>query len=381
VHHVLIAISAALGALSILLALTLAAAVRRSGRRADVRVEQTVRTLEQRMDELASELAGAVEQAEEETRRGRMLADLASSIDLDDVLARTLEAAGALPDVDAAVVRLETLDGPPIVATIGLAAEEVDRQTVSGPPDVSRARSIEFAYRYAEGEGEGLLRSGLAVPLVEEAGAPGYLTVFTRQKARRFDDDDLPRLEELARRAAPAIENALRFREARRQADLDGLTGLHNRRYFHETLARECARAHRYSRKLALVVFDLDDFKEVNDRIGHLAGDAALAEAGERLRTAVRTADVACRVGGDEFAVVLPESALRDAEQLFARIQRAMSGRPIGKAGTLHASAGVAELKPEDDSISLFERADNALYRAKEAGKGRVVSAEDRRTA
>ena len=381
VNHALIATSAALGALSVLLLTLLVVLGRRSAERADSRVEETVRTLEQRMDELASGLAGAVERAEDETRRSRILADLSSSIDLDEVLARTLDAAGALPGVDAAVVQLETADGPAVVTTLGLAPEEAERQTVWGPPDGSRARSIEVAYRYAEGEGQGLLRSGLAVPLADEAGPLGHLTVFTREEGRRFDDDDLRRLEELALRAAPAIENARRFREARRLADLDALTGLHNRRYFHETLARECSRAHRYARKLALVVFDLDDFKDVNDRIGHLAGDAALAEAAERLRAAVRMADVPCRVGGDEFAVILPESGLADAEQLFARIQRSMSSRPIGNAGTLHVSAGVAELKPEDDSISLFERADDALYRAKEAGKGRAVSADDRRTA
>ena len=379
VTHALIASSAALGALSILLVILLAASGRRTRRRADTRVEETVRTLEKRMDELATELAGAVERAEEEVRRSRVLADLASSVDLDEVLARTLEAAGALPGVDAAMVRLETDDGPPVVATLGLGEEEAERHAVSGPPDGSSVRSIEISYRYAAGEGVALLRSGLAVPLAENGGQVGHLTVFTRDSERRFDDDDLGRLEELALRAAPAIENARRFREAKRLADLDALTGLHNRRYFHEMLARECARAHRYSRKLALIVFDLDDFKEVNDRIGHLAGDSALAEAAERLRTAVRSADVACRVGGDEFAVILPESAITDGEQLFTRIQQAISTEPIGQAGRLHLSAGVTELTPQDDSISLFERADNALYRAKEAGKGRAFSAADGR--
>ncbi|HLY93966.1 MAG TPA: GGDEF domain-containing protein [Gaiellaceae bacterium] len=378
-NQALIAISAGLGALSIALFMLLALSGRRSSRKADSRVDETVRTLELRMEELASELAGAVERAEEETRRSRILADLASSIDLDEVLARTLDAAGALPGVDAAMVRLETNDGPPLVATLGLAEDEAGRHAVSGPPDGNRVRSIEIGYRYAEGEGESLIRSGVAVPLADEAGSLGHLTVFTRDPGRSFDDADLGRLEELAQRAAPAIENARRFREARRLADLDALTGLHNRRYFHETLAREAARAHRYARKLALIVFDLDDFKDVNDRIGHLAGDSALSEAAERLRTAVRTADVPCRVGGDEFAVILPESGIGDGEQLFARIQRAISTEPIGPAGRLHLSAGVAELMQEDDSISLFERADNALYRAKEAGKGRAVSADDRR--
>ncbi|HMI28478.1 MAG TPA: GGDEF domain-containing protein, partial [Gaiellaceae bacterium] len=164
-------------------------------------------------------------------------------------------------------------------------------------------------------------------------------------------------------------------REARQQADLDALTGLHNRRYFHETLEREVVRAHRYGRRLALVVFDLDDFKDINDRIGHLAGDAVLAEAAERVRDVVRTADITCRVGGDEFGVILPESSLEDADQLYRRILSAVSSRPLGAAGKIYLSAGVAELRPEDDPVSLFQRADDALYRAKEAGKGRVVSA------
>jgi diguanylate cyclase (GGDEF)-like protein len=216
------------------------------------------------------------------------------------------------------------------------------------------------------------------VPLPDDGGRIGYLTVYTGAPGRRYGPDEVRRLEELAERAAPAIENARRFREARQLADLDALTGLHNRRYFHETLARECARAHRYARRLALVVFDLDDFKDVNDRIGHLAGDAVLAEASERVREVVRSADIPCRVGGDEFAVILPESGREQAEQLYQRIQTAVSGRPIGQAGRLKLSAGVAELTAEDDSISFFERADDALYRAKEAGKGRSVTAETR---
>ena len=114
----------------------------------------------------------------------------------------------------------------------------------------------------------------------------------------------------------------------------------------------------------------------MNDKVGHLAGDAVLAEAAERVREVIRTADIPCRVGGDEFAVILPESGIEQAQQLFGRLQGAISGRPIGKAGRLHLSAGVAELKPDDDSISFFERGDDALYRAKEAGKGQSVTAD-----
>ena len=171
------------------------------------------------------------------------------------------------------------------------------------------------------------------------------------------------------------VENARRFREARQLADLDALTGLHNRRYFHETLAREVSRAQRYSRQLALIVFDLDDFKAINDRIGHLSGDAVLAETAERVLDVVRSADIARRVGGDEFAVILPESSTADADQLYHRLRGAVSSRPVGQAGRLSLSAGIAELLPDDDPTNFFERADEALYRAKELGKGQVFQA------
>jgi diguanylate cyclase (GGDEF)-like protein len=375
VNHLLVIISAALGGLVLLLAVLLAFTGRRSRQRADERVGAVVYTLEKRMDELAVELAGAVERAEDEGRRSRFLGEIAGSIDMDEVLARTLEAGTRMEGVDAALIRLESPEGPPTVAAHGLSADGAE--SISGPPDGARARAIEVLYRYGENEGDpaSLITGGLAVPLEENGSRVGYLAVYTRN-GRRFDEEDVRQLEDLTHRATPAIENARRFREARQLADLDALTGLHNRRYFHETLARECARAHRYNRRLALIVFDLDDFKEVNDKVGHLAGDAVLAEAAVRVREVIRTADIPCRVGGDEIAVILPESGIEQAQQLFGRLQGAISGHPIGKAGRLHLSAGVAELKPDDDSISFFERSDDALYRAKELGKGQSVTAD-----
>ena len=371
-----IVITAALGGVVVILLVMLAFAGRRSGKRADERVGAVVQTLEKRMDELATELAGAVERAEEEGRRSRFLGEIAGSIDMDEVLARTLEAGTRMEGIDAALIRIEGDEGIPTVAAHGLAADGAE--AIAGPPDGSHARAIEVTYRYAEDveHPETLIAGGLAVPLEQNGSRLGYLAVYTRDRSRRFADDDVRRLEELTARATPAIENAQRFREARQLADLDALTGLHNRRYFHETLARECARAHRYNRRLALIVFDLDDFKEVNDKVGHLAGDAVLAGAAERVREVIRSADIPCRVGGDEFAVVLPEAGIEQAEQLFGRLQATISGRPIGQAGRLHISAGVAELKPDDDSISFFERADDALYRAKDAGKAQSVTAD-----
>src|SRR5881275_1146715 len=376
---ILIGISAGLGAL-VLLLLALLVVRWRSDNSADERVAEVVATLNARMDELGRELAGALERAEEEGRRSRIFGELAGSIDLDEVLSRTLEAAGALRGADAALVMLpDPAGGKPLVATLGLSVEEAERHAITGPPDGRLARSITMSYTYPELEreanpGEGVIHAGLAVPLPGDTSTLGYLTVFTRKRGHEYGDGDVRQLETLALRAGPAIENARRFREARQLADLDALTGLHNRRYFHETLAREVARAHRYSRNLALVVLDLDDFKAINDRIGHLTGDAVIAESAERVRDVVRSADIACRVGGDEFAVILPESTLADADQLYRRLQAAVSARPIGQAGRLSFSAGVAELKPEDDPTTFFERADEALYAAKERGKAQVVA-------
>jgi two-component system, cell cycle response regulator len=368
------------GAGALVIVLFFLVLVLRERRAADERFATVMQELTSRMDGMVRELHAAVDRTHDDDQRTRILGELAGTIDLDEVLARVLEAAGAMRGVDAALVTVATTSGEqPIVATVGLSTEEAETQAMAGPPPDGRAaRSMTISYEYPEGAEaatDDVISHGVAVPIPAETGPIGYLTVFSRSSAQTFNDADRRSLEDLATRAGPAIENASRFREARQLADLDALTGLHNRRYFHETLGREVARAHRYGRRLALVVFDLDDFKAINDRIGHLAGDGVLAEVAERVRSVVRSADVACRVGGDEFGIILPESTLTDAEQLSHRMQAAVASRPIGDAGTLQLSAGAAELRSEDDATKFFERADDALYRAKGSGKAEVVAA------
>ena len=369
----LVAVGAAVATLA-LVSIVLLLRRRRSGGGEQQQMLTLVSEMNARMESMVRELSESLERAQEEGRRNRYLTELAGSIDLDEVLSRTLEAGGAVPGVDAALVSISDGDKP-IVATLGLSAEEAQRQVVSGPPDGHEARAISLVYQYPPTlEAADVVHSGLAVPVPGESEPLGFLIVYSRSPDHRFAEEEIRELEELAQRAGPAIENARRFREARQLADLDALTGLHNRRYFHETLAREVARAHRYGRELALVVFDLDDFKAINDRIGHLAGDAVLAETAERVKDVVRSADIASRVGGDEFAVILPESSTGDADQLYHRLLGAVSSRPVGQAGRLFVSAGIAELTEADDPTAFFERADEALYRAKERGKGQVVS-------
>jgi diguanylate cyclase (GGDEF)-like protein len=335
----------------------------------DDELADALAALNARMEELATDLAGALERARSDEQRGRTLGELAGSIDLDEVLTRTLEAATNVAGVDAALVSVRGAAGEPVVAALGLSDIETDRAAVPSPPDGSHPRAIRLSY---VNDDDTTLHSGLAVPLASDSEQLGYLVAYSRS-GDALTTESLAELESLAGRAGPAIDNARRFREARQLADLDALTGLHNRRYFHETLSREVARANRYERELSLIVLDLDDFKSINDRIGHLAGDGVLAEAAERVRDVVRSADVACRVGGDEFAIILPESSIGDAEGLYRRLQQALAKRPAGGAGTLGVSAGVAELRRDEDAVTFFERADTALYGAKRAGKGTVA--------
>lgn len=378
-HPLSIALALALGLSVAALLVLLRRPLRQRSGVAEAQVAATVQTLEMRLDELTHELGSAVQKAQEAQERSRFLARLGTTLDLDDAIGSTLRAVADLPKVDAAVVELDATGdgGARLLGSIGLDDEdELAVHIFTGPPDQRETRAIELAYHYAEESAPGALYGALGVPLLGHEGRIGWLGVFSRDSAARFRDDDLDRLEELAERVAPMIENARRFREARKLADLDSLTGLHNRRYFHETLAREVDRAQRYKRQLSLVVVDVDGFKEINDRIGHLAGDAVLAEIGARVRQVVRSADIPCRVGGDELAVILPEVGLEQARQLVSRIDRAVSSQPIARAGRVSVSAGVAELLPNDDPESLFERGDESLYATKPAGGRGLRAAE-----
>jgi diguanylate cyclase (GGDEF)-like protein len=323
--------------------------------------------------------AEELKRAQFELRWARQLSALADTLDLDELLARVLQGAGLLANADAAAVGLWAEGEPPIVKAMNLTAEEALPLLGSWPTE-SRSRALTIRYRFP---GENVVASntiqlGVLLPLSAEQGSPtGTLAVFWRRAAEELAEDELSALEELALTAGRAIENARQFRELHELAVRDPLTGLHNRRYFHETLAHEVKRAHRYDRRLALIFFDLDDFKGINEEIGHLGGDSVLAELSQRLRLVVRGADIPCRVGGDEFAVILPESSLEDAERFFRRLQLAIQGQPIGRVPNLQISAGMAELGRDDDATSLFRRVDQALYRAKRAGKGRVMAADD----
>jgi len=159
----------------------------------------------------------------------------------------------------------------------------------------------------------------------------------------------------------------------------DALTQLYNRRHFAEIFDKEITRAQRRDRPLTVCILDVDLFKPVNDQFGHIAGDSVLRQIGEIMREHVRGDDVAARIGGEEFAVLLPETPLDAAVRFADRLRQAVSARPLAitpdTARTLTVSIGVAALAPgRDDRSTLMAAADAALYRAKAQGRNRVCS-------
>jgi diguanylate cyclase (GGDEF)-like protein len=154
-------------------------------------------------------------------------------------------------------------------------------------------------------------------------------------------------------------------------ADTDGLTGCLNRRAFHDRLAVEIDRAVRHDRPLCLLVADIDDFKAVNDNFGHPIGDEALAAVGAALRSDMRSSDVAGRLGGDEFGIILPDTALDDAETQARRIARRLDDQ----ASVVALSIGVAGLDPAEPSAQRLTRdADRALYHVKRTGRHGIAA-------
>ncbi len=191
-----------------------------------------------------------------------------------------------------------------------------------------------------------------------------------------FEDEERMTAAALAGQAVVALENVRLHRLVERQALVDGLTGLSNRRHCDESIAQELARAARFGGPVGLVIADIDDFKAVNDRNGHPTGDEVLRAFATTLRETVRDIDVPARWGGEEFAVLLPGTDENGAALLAERIRVAFEERPLtsadGEPLQVTASFGVAAFPEAATPAELVEGADAALYEAKRAGKNRV---------
>jgi diguanylate cyclase (GGDEF)-like protein len=208
----------------------------------------------------------------------------------------------------------------------------------------------------------------------------GGLLVLEPPRGGGFDDEAVQLAEWLAGRASIALQNAHLHRLARQLASTDELTQLANRRQFDEALGAEVVRAERFRDPVAVVVADLDNFKEVNDRFGHDVGDLVLRAFAEAIRATVRDVDLPARYGGEEFTVLLPATDAEGGRQLAERLRVAAEelAVDVGEDGVvrLTSSFGVASFPEEPTAAALMRAADRALYRAKAAGKNVVVAAE-----
>jgi diguanylate cyclase (GGDEF)-like protein/PAS domain S-box-containing protein len=194
--------------------------------------------------------------------------------------------------------------------------------------------------------------------------------------ARAIDFEGAPALIAGISDITPQKELEAKLRDL---ATKDELTELYNRRHFLELAQVELSRVRRTRAPLSLAMIDVDHFKHVNDRFGHAAGDRALKELSRALRETVRTADVAARIGGEEFVLLLPDTALEGALAVTERLRDRVRKSELSVEGELlqfTVSAGVAELGPDEGMDSLLKRADDALYRAKAAGRDRALPAE-----
>jgi diguanylate cyclase (GGDEF)-like protein len=333
------------------------------------------------IDHMSTELSTRVDELESERARvketlRRYGETLAATHDLDALVGAVLDT--AVQATRARGGRLLLYDGE-----TGQATEHARIGTALGsrtdlPMIVSAGSGLEgLALSEMAPRAAAAPRPVLAAPIVREDELLGLVTVVDPEGGA-FGAGDVETLAGLAVQAGVAIENARLHRVVEQQAVTDSLTGLANRRQFYEVLGREFERAQRFRQQLALILLDIDDFKLINDSLGHLAGDAVLHAVAQTVQGLIREIDVAARYGGEEFAVLLPQTSREGAAHLAERLRIAIAEREIVFAGTpvdgITASFGVAS-GPEEGmtQIDLVASADAALYQAKRGGKNDVV--------
>jgi diguanylate cyclase (GGDEF)-like protein len=318
----------------------------RFGTRVPVRGRDELAVLGESFNEMAAQLEARVQELESE--RGR----------LRDAFTRFGEALAATHDPDLLLRMVVETAVEATGASGGVVVGSRGETIETGDPDVDGER--------------------LELPLSAGGFSFGTLTLV----APEFGDEQRMTASSLAAQAVVALENARLHRIVERQALVDGLTGLANRRQCETLLATELARAERFEDSLALAMADLDDFKDVNDRHGHPVGDLVLRAFADVLRDTLRDADVAGRWGGEEFVLILPGTDVEGAVRLAERVRGELRSRailaPDGTPISITASFGVAAFPPLGSEPELVAAADAALYAAKRAGKDRVGSAPNR---
>lgn len=253
----------------------------------------------------------------------------------------------------------------------GLAEYILARHELVLIPDIAKHPTFNNPVMMKEG-----ICSLIAVPLLSEKGPVGILYVDDF-KVRDFSPSLLENMTVLGTQAVIAIQKQQVFEKIKSLSIRDPLTGVYNRRYLAETLVAELGKARRLHSPLSILMIDIDHFKSVNDRFGHLVGDQALQDLANLFESVIRPYDTLARFGGEEFLVLMTGTEERDALAVAERLREAVaSSRLLPENAALTCSIGVGVLKPDEEAHpsqeELISRADKALYKAKAEGRNRV---------
>jgi diguanylate cyclase (GGDEF)-like protein len=303
-----------------------------------------------------------------------------------DEMARALET--IVPFTSLAVYSIQ--DGVPFLLPVFAVGRYVE-ETMGGRPPLHRSiagrvvRTRTLVHMEADAAREAIYQvpgtpddepeALVCTPLIAGSRVLGTLNVWREGAVAEFAPHEVELIQRFATLAALAYDNARQRERLGEQARTDDLTGLFNRRHFHERLGAELARTRRSGDPVALVLLDVDDFKAVNDAHGHPVGDVVLRAFADLVRETVRGADIVCRTGGEEFAVILPGADEEEAVTAAHRLVGAVRDAGLGPAAALTASVGLATAPGEGDTVAgLFRTADDRLLAAKAQGKDRAVT-------
>jgi len=243
----------------------------------------------------------------------------------------------------------------------------------------SRKAVVERDVRQIVGHRSGFREtvSAVCLPLVSFGQVLGVLQLESAS-CDAFAPEDVSALESVSDICATAIQNARHFERVRQLAYVDGVTGIFNRRYFELRIGEEIARSSRHNLGFSLIMMDIDHFKQLNDEFGHLLGDEVLRQVSGILGQQLRKSDVLSRYGGEEFAIITPETAMESAQAVADKLRQVVESWHFpGVARRVTISAGVAEFPTQGATRDeLVKSADEALYAAKQSGRNRVVTAQ-----
>jgi len=325
------------------------------------------------------------EQDEETTLVNRLTAIITSSMSIQMIFEAFAQELKKVVDIDWATIAL--IDGSELYflalsSTVGSAWQPEERIPLDGTATELACRDRQAVYeadlrrhhRFWTWESHVKLgiRSVVYLPLRVTDRTIGSLILASR-KPNAYSRRQIQLLEKVALQIAAPVENAQLYTQLEQKSRLDGLTGLFNRRHFEERLKDEISRHSRYGDAFSIFMLDLDNFKAYNDAYGHLAGDLLLNQVGRIIESSVRNADQPFRYGGDEFVVVLPQTATDDAYVVAERVREHIAREMEKRAITVTCSIGLASY-PTDGVVSdeLVGVADTALYHAKRTGGNRI---------